>query len=158
MKAYRLFLKPDRAVPQFTRLRFEEVDVPLRDVLTRGCHPVDACHYRGSPKRDTSHAAEAVVNRLNEDDARVAALVTPGRDFGYSHDLHLSACVRQHAQAGTASPPSRYAYGEPEPQRSQRSQRTADYAGTAQRHGIQTQYQDVLCVLCGNVVAFQVRA
>ena len=95
MKAYRLFFKPDRAVPQFKRLRFEEVDVPLRDVLTRGCHPVGACHYRGSPKRDTSHAAEAVVNKLNEDDARVAAL----KDFGYSHDLH------------TTSPPSRYAYG-----------------------------------------------
>ena len=95
MKAYRLFFKLDRAVPQFKRLRFEEVEVPLRDVLTRGCHPVGACHYRGSPKRDTSHAAEAVVNKLNEDDARVAAL----KDFGYSHDLH------------TASPPSRYAYG-----------------------------------------------
>ena len=63
MKAYKLFFKPDRAVPQFRRLR--------------------------------SHAAEAVVNRLNEDDARVAAL----KDFGYSHDLH------------TASGPSRYSYG-----------------------------------------------
>ena len=50
MKAYKLFFKPDRAVPQFRRLR--------------------------------SHAAEAVVNRLNEDDARVAAL----KDFGYSYD------------------------------------------------------------------------
>jgi hypothetical protein len=95
MKAYRLFFEPDRAVPQFKRLRFEEVEVPLRDVRTRGCHPVGACHWRGSPKRDTSHAAEAVVNRLNEDDARVSVL----KDFGYSHDLH------------TTSPPSRYAYG-----------------------------------------------
>ena len=33
MKAYRLFFKSDRAVPQFKRLRFEEVEVPLRDVL-----------------------------------------------------------------------------------------------------------------------------
>ncbi len=104
VKAYRLFFKPDGAVPQFKGLRFEEVDVPLRDVLTRGCHPVGACHYRGSPRHDTRHAAETVVNKLNEDDARVAGL----KDFGYSHDLHLSACVRQHAQAGTTSPPSRY--------------------------------------------------
>jgi len=111
MKAYKLFFEPDKAVPQFKLLRFEEVEVPLRDVLTRGCHPVPPArprraltsraaeppggHWRGSPGRDTSHAAEAVVNRLNEDDARVAAL----KDFGYSHDLH------------TTSPPSRYAYG-----------------------------------------------
>ncbi|MHC4202831.1 MAG: recombinase family protein [Planctomycetota bacterium] len=34
MKAYRLFFKPDRAVPQFERLRFEEVDaIPLGDVV-----------------------------------------------------------------------------------------------------------------------------
>ena len=91
MKAYRLFFEPDKAVPQFKRLRFEEVEVPLRDVLTRGSHPVGACHYRGSPKRDTSHAAEAVVSKLNEDDARVASLVSIGGDFGYSHDLHTTS-------------------------------------------------------------------
>jgi len=34
MKAYRLLFKPDRAVPQFKRLRFEEVEVPLRDALS----------------------------------------------------------------------------------------------------------------------------
>jgi len=34
MKAYRLFFKPDRAVPQFKRLHFEEVEVLLRDVLS----------------------------------------------------------------------------------------------------------------------------
>ena len=33
VKTYKLFFEPDRAVPQFKRLRFEEVDVPLRDVL-----------------------------------------------------------------------------------------------------------------------------
>jgi hypothetical protein len=40
MKAYKLFFKPDNAVPQFKRLRFEEVEMPFRDVLTRGCHPI----------------------------------------------------------------------------------------------------------------------
>lgn len=95
MRAYRLFFEPDRAVPQFRRLRFEEVDVPLRDVLTRGCHPAGACCRRGEGRRDSSNVAEAVVAKLNEDDARVAAL----KDFGYSHDLH------------TTCPPSRYAYG-----------------------------------------------
>jgi len=56
-------------------------------LLIEGCHPVGACHYRGSPRRDTSHAAEAVVNKLNKDDARTAALVSISGDFGYSHDL-----------------------------------------------------------------------
>ncbi len=34
MKSYRLFFEPDKAVPQFKRLRFEEMEVPLRDVLS----------------------------------------------------------------------------------------------------------------------------
>jgi hypothetical protein len=70
------------------------VDVPLRDILTKGCRPVDACHHSGNPRRDTSHAGEAVVSRHNEDDARVAGL----DEFGYSPDL------------STTGPPSRYAY------------------------------------------------
>ena len=77
MRSYRLSFEPDRAVPQFKRLRFEEVEVPLRDVLTRGCHPVGACHHRGSPRRDTSHAGEAIVSKLNEDGARARAAARP---------------------------------------------------------------------------------
>ena len=33
------FFGPDRAIPQFKRLRFEEADVPRYDALTRGCRP-----------------------------------------------------------------------------------------------------------------------
>lgn len=48
MRAYRLFFQPERAVSHFKRLRLEELEVSLRDVLlpffTGGLRPVGACH------------------------------------------------------------------------------------------------------------------
>ena len=39
METFRLWLEPDNDIPQFKRLRFEKVTVPLADVLLRGIHP-----------------------------------------------------------------------------------------------------------------------
>jgi len=39
VKTFRLWLEPDGDFPQFTLLKWELVDVPLRDVLLGGVHP-----------------------------------------------------------------------------------------------------------------------
>ena len=97
MKCHRLFFKPDKAVPQFRRLRFEEVDVPLpacaaarvaagrRDVLSLPQPPesipvrsrlaLDALDLAGVPEevealvaRDPDHDFVPGVDRLSVPD------------------------------------------------------------------------------------------
>jgi hypothetical protein len=39
METFRIWLESDKEIPQFKRLIYEKVDVPLSDVITRGIHP-----------------------------------------------------------------------------------------------------------------------
>ena len=39
MKTYRLWLEPDPTFPRFKRLAFDQVEVPIADVLVKGIHP-----------------------------------------------------------------------------------------------------------------------
>ena len=64
MKSYRLWFQRDRDFPTFMRFRYEEVDVPLRDVLTKGVHPfeltTDVYH------RDVSMLSQRLIKEANE--------------------------------------------------------------------------------------------
>jgi len=79
METFRLWLEPDKDMPQFQRLRFEKVTVPLADVLLRGIHP-----WQG---RDTNLSLkEKLVEVLNSAEMKLAELV----QFGYCGDV---SCV-----------------------------------------------------------------
>ena len=76
MKTFRLCLEEDREIPQFKRLAWEMMEVPIEDVLLKGIHP-----WCGKDK-DYSLVSE-FAKRLNSDDAKVGPL----ESFGYSHDI-----------------------------------------------------------------------
>jgi len=78
MKTFRLWLEPDLEVPQFSRLKWELVDVPLRDVLLGGVHP-----WMGKEQHPT--LVEAVLKRLNDESAKLDDV----EPFGYCHDVSV---------------------------------------------------------------------
>ena len=71
MKAYRLALVKDQAIPRFQRLIYREVDVTLRDVLLRGVHPVDLCCT--DTGRDGSRISEVILDRLDQPEFLIAS-------------------------------------------------------------------------------------
>lgn len=79
MKTFRLWLEPDRDIPQFECLRWELTDVPIADVLLSGVHP-----WMGADKHPS--LPEVFLQRLNADDAKLSALAP----MGYSHDLTVA--------------------------------------------------------------------
>lgn len=76
---FRLFLEPDRDIPQFKRLAWERTEVSIRDVLLCGVHP-----WMG-PDKHTS-LEEVLVDRLNKDAAKPAGLF----EFGLAHNVGLN--------------------------------------------------------------------
>ncbi len=80
LKTFRLWLEPDRDFPQFERLAWEIVDVSIRDVLMGGVHPWSPMSS-GHDKHPS--LAEAFVQRLNEEDSKVASLSS----FNYCYKL-----------------------------------------------------------------------
>jgi len=76
MKTFKLWLEPDRDIPRFKRLAFEQVDVPIADVLRRGIHP-----WQGADKHPS--LKEKFVEVLNGDDVKSAEL----DQMGYCHEV-----------------------------------------------------------------------
>jgi hypothetical protein len=76
MKTFRLWLEPDKEIPQFKRLAYERVDVSIADVLLRGIHPwIEAEENRSLNQR--------FMAILNDDESKLPELA----EFSYCGDL-----------------------------------------------------------------------
>ncbi len=80
LKTFRLWLERDEDIARFSRLNWELVESPIRDVLREGIHP-----WMESSGGGDKHPSliEAFLQRLNEEGSKVAPLET----LGYCHDL-----------------------------------------------------------------------
>ncbi|GMW03621.1 MAG: hypothetical protein AMXMBFR84_47550 [Candidatus Hydrogenedentota bacterium] len=76
LQTFQFWLEPDREIPRFKRLHWHLVDVPVADVLLQGIHP-----WQGHDKHPS--LLDALLQRLNSEEAKVAAL-TP---MGHSYDV-----------------------------------------------------------------------
>ena len=80
LKTFRLWLESDEDFPRFQRLRYEKVDVSLRDVLLGGVHP-----WTENKEGTDVHPSliDALLQRLNDSGSKFAEF----DGFGYSHDV-----------------------------------------------------------------------
>jgi hypothetical protein len=78
LQTFKLWLEPDRGIPQFQRLRWATVDVSIQDVLLNGVHP-----WWGPDKHNT--VGDAVLTIINEESALIPDLV----QFGYSNEINV---------------------------------------------------------------------
>ena len=78
LQTFKLWLEPDRDIPQFHRLRWSTVSVSIEDVLLHGVHP-----WSGPDKHPT--LCEATLKLVNDETARVPELV----QFGYCGDVNV---------------------------------------------------------------------
>ncbi|NUM55789.1 MAG: hypothetical protein HUU46_19280 [Candidatus Hydrogenedentes bacterium] len=76
LETFRLWLEPDNDIPQFNRLRWDLVPVPVADVLLHGVHP-----WMGPDKHPSLE--EAFLERFNQDAARVTTLT----GLGYTSNI-----------------------------------------------------------------------
>lgn len=76
MKTFKLWLEPDREIPQFKRLAYEMFDVSIEDVLLRGIHPwIEAEENRSLNQR--------FMEILNDDESKLPEIA----EFSYCGDL-----------------------------------------------------------------------
>ena len=78
LQTFKLWLEPDRDIPQFRRLRWAMVSVSIQDVLLSGVHP-----WSGPDKHST--LCEAMLKSVNEEAVRLPDLV----QFGYCADVSV---------------------------------------------------------------------
>ncbi len=78
LQTFKLWLEPDRDIPQFRRLRWAAESVSVQDVLLTGVHP-----WSGPDKHST--LPEAMLRNVNEETARLPELV----QFGYCGDVNV---------------------------------------------------------------------
>ena len=78
LQTFKLWLEPDRDIPQFRRLQWALVSVPIQDVLLHGIHP-----WSGPDAHPTLQ--EALLRIFNEDAMRLPELA----EFGYCADISL---------------------------------------------------------------------
>ena len=78
LQTFKLWLEPDRDIPQFRRLRWATVGVSIQDVLLHGVHP-----WSGPDKHHT--LCEAMLRIVNEEAVRLPDLV----QFGYCADVNV---------------------------------------------------------------------
>jgi hypothetical protein len=76
MRTYRLWFEKDHEFPRFMRLSHREVDVSLKDVLTRGVHPLE--FTTDIYQRDISMLSQKLINQVNEDKHFVPQLAQLG--------------------------------------------------------------------------------
>jgi len=83
MRTFRLWLEPDKEIPQLKRLAYERVDVSIADVLLRGIHPwIESEENRSLNQR--------FMEILNDDESKLPELA----EFSYCGDL--SCTVRSY--------------------------------------------------------------
>lgn len=76
MKTSKLWFEKDPEFPRFMRLKHKEVDVSLKDVLTRGVHPLE--FTTDIYQRDISMLSQKLINEANEDKHFVPELAQLG--------------------------------------------------------------------------------
>jgi len=83
MRTFKLWLEPDKEIPQLKRLAYERVDVSIADVLLRGIHPwIESEENRSLNQR--------FMEILNDDESKLPELA----EFSYCGDL--SCTVRSY--------------------------------------------------------------
>lgn len=80
LKTFRFWFEPDEQFPMFMQLKWEQIEMSLRDVLMGGIHP-----WTTNNDGTDVHPSliEAFLQRLNDEAAKVAELDS----FGYGHDV-----------------------------------------------------------------------
>jgi hypothetical protein len=78
LQTFKLWLEPDREIPQFRRLRWATVPVSIHDILLNGVHPSFGVDQHSS-------LCEAVLKTVNEESSLVPELA----QFGYSNDVSV---------------------------------------------------------------------
>lgn len=76
LETFRFWLEPDKVIPQFKRLHWELILVPVADVLLHGVHP-----WMGPDKHPSLE--EVFLERFNQETAKARALTR----FGLTHDI-----------------------------------------------------------------------
>lgn len=79
LTTFRFWLAPDKKIPRFKRLHWEEVPVPVADVLTQGIHPWMGAGHCPS-------LADAVLERINRSETMFAELGA----FRLCYDVYLT--------------------------------------------------------------------
>ena len=90
IQGLKVWLEPDPRIPALLVLRYEAVEVPIKDVLLKGIHPESAMGISG----DWCQAAELLANRLNDPAVRYDELtihrlnseIAPVRTNGQHYD------------------------------------------------------------------------
>jgi len=83
METFRLWFEDDKEIPQFKRLSFEKVNVPLGDVLTIGIHP-----WMGGNVHST--LGERFVQILNNEELKLEELAQAHYCRDISHSTYYS--------------------------------------------------------------------
>jgi len=79
METFKLSLEPDKEIPQFKRLNYEKVQVPIALILTKGIHPWQGAHIHRSLE-------EKFVEILNNKEMKIAEL----DKFNYCSDMSVN--------------------------------------------------------------------
>ena len=79
LETFRFWLEPDKDIPQFKRLHWELVPVPIADVLQQGIHP-----WMGPDKHPSLD--DVFLERFNQDATKVSGLTR----FGLTNDIMQS--------------------------------------------------------------------
>ena len=85
MKSYKIRFEPDPDIPVFKRLQYEEVDVPLKDIIQRGIHPESMNHE--SSGRELASLRNQLHEILNAAENKLPDLAS----IGYGIDIKDSA-------------------------------------------------------------------
>jgi len=81
MKTYKLWLEPDPLIPEFKRLRFAEVDVPVQEIIRRGIHPKSM--EQDFHPSDSFGLNTLTTEILNDKGMKISGLV----EFGYCENI-----------------------------------------------------------------------
>ena len=80
IKTYKLSLSRDEEAPELKRLKLEEVNVSVRDVLEHGIHPIG---LMGTSSFRDGQAHKKIIRILNEDEFKLKNFVP----VGYCQDM-----------------------------------------------------------------------
>ncbi len=84
MKAYKIRFETDKDIPVFKRLHYEEVDVPLKDIIQRGIHPESMNHEPSC--RELASLRNHIQELLNDAQHKLPDLT----GLGYGEDIKES--------------------------------------------------------------------
>ena len=84
MKAFKIRFEQDPDISVFKRLHYEEVDVPLKEIIQRGIHPNSMNHE--TPDRELASFRNRMHEILNNEEHKFIDLI----GLGYGEDFKES--------------------------------------------------------------------